>query len=174
MRHHLTRSRAAAIAGGVTAGVLALGTAAAGTAAASTAPSAAGSHSAAARAAARTAAQHQQHAPEDAVGAVDRFYSDYGAAQAAHDRAKAEKLRRRHLTPGGLEAVVGWERRHPGYDGVTHLKKLPVTRHVTYDGSGMGHSWTVVKQARGGGGSHSVHVQTDLSTERISGIRDMD
>ncbi|MFE0171358.1 hypothetical protein ACFWZ2_03510 [Streptomyces sp. NPDC059002] len=113
--------------------------------------------------------------PTSAVDHVANFYGAY--VDVLHDTGRgslANSLRHHYLTAGLRQDLARWETAHHR-DGVLRGKGVPTAWKVTYEDSGMGHSWTRVnltwhdRQHR----AHHSHltVQSDIATMKISGIR---
>ncbi|MGW7350043.1 hypothetical protein [Streptomyces sp. NPDC054784] len=168
MSHHRNSRRTkrhSIVAGAVAAVLLPLGVA--GTAAAD-APTGGSQHTAAGSAPGAAASTPK------VVTKVEKFYRSYIAALGAGDTAKADSLRKSNLTKSLRTQLAEWERQHSA-DGVTRAQNVPAGADVAYDGSGMGHSWTIVTlKWNGGSDVTKLHVQSDLDTLRISDLKTFD
>ncbi|WP_244177530.1 hypothetical protein [Streptomyces atriruber] len=112
--------------------------------------------------------------PTSTVDHVANFYGAY--VDVLHDtghNSLANSLRHQYLTAGLRKSLAQWESAHHR-DGVLRSKAVPSAWKVTYQDSGMGHCWTVVRltwrDAR-----HRTHhsyltVQSDVASRDISGI----
>ncbi|NLU69364.1 hypothetical protein [Streptomyces sp. HNM0574] len=111
-------------------------------------------------------------AESDVVSSVSGFYDGYITSLGEGDTNRAEKLRQDTVREDYLLKLEQWEDRN-GADGVLRSQDVPVGFDVAYDGSGAGHSWTIVTLKWDGGDQPDtkLHVQTDLKTGKISGIK---
>ncbi|MGW6530358.1 hypothetical protein [Streptomyces venezuelae] len=113
--------------------------------------------------------------PASTVDHVANFYGAY--IDVLHDTGRnslANGLRHHYLTDGLRKSLARWEAAHHR-DGVLRGKGVPSAWKVTYQDSGMGHCWTVVKLTWHDA-QHRMHhsyltVQSDLATMDISGIK---
>lgn len=118
-----------------------------------------------------TAAQkHQAQDDPAAVAKVSDFYNGYVAARGQNDQQKADSLRQDNLTAKFQQDLSAWEKQH-GADGVLQSQNVPTKVDVTYDGSGMGHSWSWVTLTWDGGKTSKLHVQSDLDSQKVSDIK---
>ncbi|KOT90134.1 hypothetical protein ADK70_17825 [Streptomyces rimosus subsp. pseudoverticillatus] len=112
--------------------------------------------------------------PQSVVDRVAHFYGAY--VDARYDGRPGPlpgSLRQHYLTRNALKRLTVWEKTHH-LDGVLRAKGTPVTWHVTYQDSAMGHCWSRVRLTWGPL-QHRHHsylsVQSDLSTRLISDIK---
>ncbi|MFI7317063.1 hypothetical protein [Streptomyces venezuelae] len=114
--------------------------------------------------------------PTSTVDHVADFYGAY--TDVLHDTGRnslANGLRHHYLTDGLRKSLARWEAAHHR-DGVLRGKGAPSAWKVTYQDSGMGHCWTVVKLTWHDAQHRTHHryltVQSDLATMDISGIKE--
>jgi hypothetical protein len=162
MAKSAARKTRTAVIAGVAVGVLSLGVA--GTALATSGSEGPSTQSA------HTSAQ-KADGNDAAVETVSDFYDGYITARGEGDEKKAEELRDSNVTAKYAKKLAAWEKKHDA-DGVVRSQNVPVNADVTYDGSGMGHSWTVVTLTWDGGKKTKLHVQSDIESQKISGIKD--
>lgn len=110
--------------------------------------------------------------PSSVADDIEAFYGGYIAALDAGDTNGAEQLRQRNTSTGYLQELERWEQRHQT-DGVLRSQNVPDGVDVEYDGSGTGHTWTVVTLRWDGGPDTKLHVQADSEDHRISDIRSL-
>ncbi|AXK31789.1 hypothetical protein DVA86_03130 [Streptomyces armeniacus] len=119
----------------------------------------------------------QQAAAQDTpsvVTEVEEFYQGYISALGEGDTEQAKSLRKAALTESFQNELAEWEQQNAA-DGVTRSQNVPVEAEAAYDGSGMGHSWTIVTlKWDGGSDATKLHVQSDLDTHRISDVKPLD
>lgn len=109
--------------------------------------------------------------------AYDRVADFYGAyIDAVTDQGAGPlgpQLRSFYLTRDLRTRLAGWERREHA-DGVLRAQDVPRAWKVTAGDSGAGHTWSTVRLTWGSA-RHPAYtylaVQSDLSTKRISDIR---
>lgn len=108
------------------------------------------------------------------VTEVEKFYQGYISALGEGDDEQAKSLRKAALTESLQNDLAEWEQQNAA-DGVLRTQNVPVEAEAVYDGSGTGHSWTIVtlKWDRGPEPT-KLHVQSDLETHKISGIKPLD
>lgn len=111
--------------------------------------------------------------PSSVADDVQEFYDGYVDALDEGDTNGAEQLRQRDLGTGYLQELEKWEQRHQ-VDGVLRSQNVPAGVGVEYDGSGAGHTWTVVTLKWEKGPDTKLHVQADSDGHKISDIRSLD
>ncbi len=109
---------------------------------------------------------------------VDRVASFYGAYVDARtgtpDTALSGALRAHYLTKEFRTRLDAWERKS-GADGIFHAQNTPRAWRVTYDNSGAGHTWTLVRLTWGDEKKPTytyLSVQSDLKSKLISDIKE--
>ncbi|GAA1354941.1 hypothetical protein GCM10009612_18250 [Streptomyces beijiangensis] len=116
--------------------------------------------------------------PEVAYNRVADFYGSYIDAGYGEGGVAGGKLstalRNFYLTPQLRKQLAAWESRNHA-DGVLRAQNVPSAWRVTPGNSGMGHTWSSVRLTWGSV-KHPTYtyldVQSDLSTKKISGIRE--
>jgi hypothetical protein len=113
-------------------------------------------------------------APNSALDRVADFYGAYIDAVYGNHPRLAGVLRMDYLTHSLQTQLAIWEQRMHA-DGVLRAQNVPLAWKVSYQGSGMGHMWSVVTLTWGTGRHATttrLAVQSDLATRLISGIKD--
>lgn len=113
----------------------------------------------------------QQADSSDTVQTVSKFYNNYITYGGDGDQETADQLRSTHMTSRLNDELDAWSDEHHA-DPVVRSRDYPVSADVTYDNSGMGHSWTVVTLNWDGGKKTTLHVQSDNESQKISDIKD--
>jgi hypothetical protein len=111
--------------------------------------------------------------PQSTVDRVADFYGAYiDAVWDGGNDPLAKDLRTHYLAAGFRAKLARWEQSNHA-DGVLRAQDVPQGWKVTYDGSGAGHAFTVVR-LQWGNPAHPTYtylkVQSDLATRKISDI----
>lgn len=178
MTHHRNSRRTkrnSIVAGAVAAVLIPLGVA--GTAMAGS-DSSDSSKPATKQAAESTSGSHRSATAEEdtpaVVTEVQKFYEGYISAMGEGDHEHAGSLRKAALTEKFEAELTKWEQQN-ATDGVTRSQNVPVEADTVYDGSGMGHSLTIVTlKWDDGSDTTKLHVQSDIETGKVSDIKPLD
>lgn len=112
--------------------------------------------------------------PESTVDRVADFYGAYIDAVWDGDGTLAGALRNHYLRADLRKSLAVWEEKNHA-DGVLRAQNVPNKWAVSYDGSGAGHSYTIVTLTWGTGAKPTttrLAVQSSLETRQITNIKE--
>ncbi|MGW1768362.1 hypothetical protein ACWCQL_30505 [Streptomyces sp. NPDC002073] len=119
--------------------------------------------------AAVAAAPSVSGSPAGAFTRIADFYGAYIDAVHDGDMRTANQLRSFYLSKPLQRSLKAWEERNHA-NGVLRAQNVPLKWKVTSTGNGMGKANATVALTWGGS-TTKVHVQADLATKKLTGIK---